>query len=233
MKERLPIVRMLAEAVLIVASILFAFGIDAWWNERQERIEETEILLGLKQEFALSRATLVRQLAYNSDGLDAMEALLAATDRDSWKSDELTVDEALGLLIGPPTTDLGSGVLDALVSAGRIQVLSNTELRIKLAAWEGVFEEVRDDEIIGRNFVFDRVIPYLIRWGVPLTRAFDYVRIQSRMSIEDDPVALSRLLADPEFQTILDVRYGFKSHTTIEYESALEAVDEILFEIDR
>ncbi len=39
--------RLLAEGAAIVVSILLAFGIDAWWDDRQERIEERKILLGL------------------------------------------------------------------------------------------------------------------------------------------------------------------------------------------
>lgn len=35
------------ESLAIVASILFAFSIDAWWNERQRAIEEEVILVSL------------------------------------------------------------------------------------------------------------------------------------------------------------------------------------------
>jgi len=34
--------RVLAEGSAIVVSILLAFGIQAWWEERQERTEEAE-----------------------------------------------------------------------------------------------------------------------------------------------------------------------------------------------
>ncbi len=40
----------LAEGVLIVASILVAFAIDAWWAERQERQEELLLLEALRAE---------------------------------------------------------------------------------------------------------------------------------------------------------------------------------------
>ena len=233
MKERLPIVRMMLEAILIVASILLAFGIDAWWNERQERIEETEILQGLKQEFDRNQTILENQIAYHSEALLAIEELLAASRRGSWESDTHTVDEALGGLIGPPTTDLGSGVLDALVGAGRIQILSNKNLRTKLAAWKGVFGEVHDDEVMARNFVMNQVINYLTKEGVPLGGAFINTRAKWPTALADDADALSRLWADPEFRSILEVRYRFKSHTTVEYESAMTAIEEILAEIER
>lgn len=38
--------RLSTEAVAIVASILFAFAIDAWWDEEQERENVRDLLSG-------------------------------------------------------------------------------------------------------------------------------------------------------------------------------------------
>jgi len=226
---------LLTEMVLIVASILFAFALDSWWDERKERVEETEILHGLKEEFLLNRSMLERRIATHSSDLLAIEELLAAAMRGHWESTEIEVDQALAALIAPPTTDLGNGVLDALIGAGRIELLTNRRLRVRLAAWEGVFEEVRDDEIMSRGFVLDVIIPYLIRRGVPLSGPISVWKDQwhsASRSIVDTPGALPRLLSDPEFGVILEVRVGFKIHATGEYQAALDAVGEILSEID-
>jgi len=37
--EKIPWKRLVLEATAIVASILLAFAIDAWWDERQDRKE--------------------------------------------------------------------------------------------------------------------------------------------------------------------------------------------------
>jgi len=63
--------RLIVEGVVIVLSILLAFAIDAWWSERQERIEEAEILLGLKQEFTDTRIVLEQQISKHSIMLQA------------------------------------------------------------------------------------------------------------------------------------------------------------------
>ena len=46
------------EAVAIVASVLLAFSIDAWWDNRKDLLEEQEILLGLEIEFVDLRESL-------------------------------------------------------------------------------------------------------------------------------------------------------------------------------
>jgi len=190
--------RLAIEAVAIVASILLAFAIDAWWNERQLRVGEAELLAGLQQEFRHNRTVLVQSIELHSTILGGLQELLIASRKGAWQSETLTFDQALVYLTAPPTLDFDGGVLDALVSADRFEIISNRNLRIKLAGWRSVFEEVRDDEIFNRDLVFDQVVPYLLRWHVPVSRSFEgrigYWPVASK-SIADDPNGLSRLLS--------------------------------------
>lgn len=227
---------LLTEAVLIVASILLAFALDSWWDERKDRVEEQEILQGLQEEFRLNRASLETRLARHLREQGEMEKLLAATRAGAWTADDLTVDAAIASMLTPPTTDLGNGVLDALISGGRMERLTNRALRAKLAAWRGVMEEVSDDEVMNRDFVFERVLPYFIDEGVPVSGAMGAwwpERANDTRRAADDPAAVERLLGDPRFQVIIEARLGFRHHTTGEYEAALEAVDAILAEVER
>lgn len=224
------------EAVLIVASILLAFSLDSWWDERKERVEEAEILHGLQQEFLLNRSKLENRIERHHQDLDAMRELLVATSLGGWRSQEITFDRGISALVAPPTTDLGSGVLDALVSSGRFELLENRELRIRLAAWAGVFAEAYDDELLSRKFVFDDVVPKLIESGVPLSTAMSQwqdIEFSQHRSLTDDPEAFTRLLQDPGWAVLLEARLGYKMHTTGEYQAALDAVEGILEEIDR
>jgi len=49
-RYRIPWPRMFAEALAIVVSILLAFGIQAWWEERQDRAVEQALLTGLVED---------------------------------------------------------------------------------------------------------------------------------------------------------------------------------------
>lgn len=224
------------EALLIVASIMLAFALDSWWDERKERVEEAEILHGLKEEFVLNRSKLESRIDQHTEDLQALEELLVAANLGRWNSQEITFDRGIAALVAPPTTDLGNGVLDALISSGRFELLQNRELRIRLAAWAGVFGEAHDDEVMSRKFVFDQVIPKLIESGVPLSSAMGQwpdIEFLQRRSLTDDPEAFTRLLQDPGWAVLLEARLGYKMHTTGEYQAALDAVDGILAEIDR
>ena len=58
---------MLVEGVVIVFSILLAFGIDAWWERRGEAAREREALAALAEDFAAADSVLaLRVLAIDS-----------------------------------------------------------------------------------------------------------------------------------------------------------------------
>ncbi|MEJ2401941.1 MAG: hypothetical protein P8Y52_11190 [Xanthomonadales bacterium] len=227
---------LITEMVLIVASILLAFALDSWWDERKDRVEEQAILQGLRAEFELNRTLLERRVAQHTREQAEVEILRAATVSGAWTSADLDLDTALAAMLSPPTTDLGNGVLDALISSGRIELLQNRELRAQLAAWRGVIDEVLDDEQMNRDLVFDRTIPYFIAEGIPLSGPMSYWSDDwgdTARSLGDDPEAVARLLGDPRFKVLLEARLGFRYHTSGEYRTALEAVDDLLAEIDR
>ena len=219
-------------------SILLAFGIDASWDARQGRVEEAEILAGLYREFSGNRDALVRRIDQHGTMLAAFSAILASVDEGEWTSTEWAVDDAIGQLLAPPTSDMGNGVRDALVQAGRLEILSDAVLRERLAEWPGFYEEVLDDEIFSRELVLNQVVPFLTRQGLDLSA----VLVSGTMVVEpgaevwpvgvaqvgDDPATARRLLSDPEFKSLVQVRYSYWHHAGGEYRAALQAAQEIL-----
>ena len=57
-QPRLPVRRFLVEGVVIVLSILLAFGIDASWDEFQESRKRSALIAGLTSDFEASREEL-------------------------------------------------------------------------------------------------------------------------------------------------------------------------------
>jgi hypothetical protein len=50
LKPQIPWLRVVVEGVVIVGSILLAFGIDAWWDERTVRNDVAEALAAVRME---------------------------------------------------------------------------------------------------------------------------------------------------------------------------------------
>lgn len=227
--------RIVAEGTAIVASILLAFAIDAWWQDRQVRQEEQEILRGLKEEFDSIRNDLSGDRASHLEGLESLENLLVAVDEGSLEEFRRVLDATLVEMMSPGTSDLGNGTLDALLSSGRMEILHSRKLRAQLASWGGVIGEVWDDQASNAKSVFEIHIPYFVREnvgvGAILHRWYPDWPIYKR-SVSDDPGTVERLFEDPQFRVLVEIRYGYKRHLTGEFDAAIAAAEEILLEIE-
>lgn len=227
--------RILAEAVVVVVSILLAFGIDAWWQDRQVRAEEQQILRGLHEEFLSIHEVLERHLALHVINLQSLEDLLFMIDSEPSDDAGETVEAALQEMVTPTTSDLGNGTLGALLGSGRLDILTSTTLRSRLAAWEGVMGEVWDDQHDNVKMVYELYIPYFVSESVPvgasMRRWYDDWPIPLN-SIAEDPDAISRLFDDSRFRVLAEIRYGYKRHLTGEFEAAIAAAEAILAEIE-
>jgi hypothetical protein len=226
--------RIAVESVAIVLSILLAFAIDAWWEERQERTAEAEILVGLKQEFQDTQALINDKLAQYGNMKTAVAQLLVAHEQKAWQYEAMTIDGAFQWLITPTSIEFGGGVLDAVISAGRLEIISDKTLRSKLAGWQAMMNEVRDDEVGNADYIINHVIPYIARTGVSTAQGARDKNSEwptQTSSIADDVALINTLLNDAEFKALLDIRYAFILHAMQEYDAAYRAADDILMDI--
>jgi len=226
------------EAIAIVASILLAFAIDAWWDDRKERVLEQEVLHDLRAEYEDHKSDVSRQMARHLDYILIIERFVASCELGDWQSNDLWLDEAMFALQVPETTDLGEGVRDTLISSGKLDILSDRELRYELAEWDSQLDELLDDQQNGTAIALDLVHPYLTRTGVPMSGPIskspgqEYSSISLR-SLEDNSDVVTRLCSDPEFLSIVEIRHGYMVHTAIEFESVISAIERILARIDK
>jgi hypothetical protein len=82
---------------MIIASILAAFAIDAWWEERQERQRETAYLIQLEVELLRTRKDAEGALASENDfraWSDEIQAALYTPTQASRDADRLLVRAA-------------------------------------------------------------------------------------------------------------------------------------------
>jgi hypothetical protein len=218
----IPWKRTSVEVIAIVGSILLAFAIDAWWEDRQIRIEEQQVLLGLQEEFLANHEVLSQDLASHLKNLKSLEDILLLIDDGQSNDAKSVVMAALIEMQSPGTTDLGNGTLNALLSSGRVELLKSRKLRTQLTAWEGVIGEVVDDQYNNAKMVFEIYVPYFV--------SENYSLFALRRSLEDSAV-ITRMLEDPKFRHLVELRFSFKNHLTGELRNSIAASEAILAEI--
>ena len=156
-------VRLTVESVAIIASILLAFGIDAWWSDRQQRVEEHLILAELLEEFQEKKISLDERTNFNYTILETTKLLLTLSGNLDRK---LTIEEMDRHLHGinwfDPGDRFGTSVVQSLVSSGDLSIISNPSLRTSLAKWVPKFDLIKGYLKSDQEY-FTRVLePFLI-----------------------------------------------------------------------
>jgi len=225
-------IRAFLEGAVIVGSILLAFGIEAWWDRRNERAEETSIVIGLHDQFSRYKEYLNEMIDYQILKSTTVQDLLLIIQQNQWKEQAVRIDTLLGIALRPATMDLGDGVLESTISSGHLDLISDQELRLKLVRWEGVLGEASDDELVIRNLILDKIFPYLTGKGLPMGGTMAKVGSGDwpipKRTLAKDPQKLNSLCTDPVFTSLLEELLGFTMHSGGEYQSTLQAIEEIL-----
>jgi hypothetical protein len=199
--------RLLIEAAAIVISIIIAFTIDASWDEREERVFEQEALMGLRTDYLNHRDALTTDRTQHLSIIQRVGSLLDAGQKSVWDVDEYSIHDAIRLMLNPTTTDLGDGVRNSLISGGNIEIIRDEQLRYELSGWDSSMDELTDDQEMGRKMVMEIIVPYLMRSGISFKGAidtFDENPMHSDSGIlPSNSDAITRLMSDPEFRSIL------------------------------
>ncbi len=163
--RQIPWNRILIEGAVIVVSILLAFSIDAWWNNRIEQQREREQLKSMRAEFQASLPGLdavLTSVQGHAENVKSFIALLKAAGDEP----VLIPGHLLGSAITWRTSDVSISTLDALMASGDLNLLRNVELRANLAGLPAFLLDVTEDEIIAKNFAETVMSVFLAREGL-------------------------------------------------------------------
>lgn len=139
--------RWLTEGLVIVASILVAFALDAWWDERVEDRRGREALVALGDELQRAQAELDSVLVLNNR-LMADAGRFLTTDPEAARTmPRDSMSRVLAGMGGGMVFNPSQGATQALL-AGGLDLVDDAELRARIAAWPGVLDEIAVDQDI-------------------------------------------------------------------------------------
>ena len=163
--QDVPWLRLSAESVAIVASILLAFTLDAWWEQQQESGFERVLLESLQLEFSQNISEIdVISTRHGMFGED-LESIRLVIRENLGNTIDLDVWE-LSALVYWTTSDMATGTVDGLLASGELRLLSSSELRNLLAAWPAEIADAQEDEILAREFIEFELTPSLLGQNV-------------------------------------------------------------------
>jgi hypothetical protein len=204
------------EIFIVVAGVLIAFGLNAWWTERSARSEEQTHLLALIRDFEQNVGVYEELIARaNRTSNASLELLQLARKRPD--TDAAVVGGMIGPVFSSYRKKPALDAYDALVSSGGLTLIRDEKLRAALAGFADRSSE-----------------PYQERFSDQLYLAFTtrYVgRLQIAAGVAGDvaqPESFVDLLSDPAFQEHLAYRHVLERNVVSHYEDRLSEAMDIL-----
>ncbi|MDH5589071.1 MAG: hypothetical protein OEZ65_06865 [Gemmatimonadota bacterium] len=226
-RNRTSLRRMVAEFAVISIGVLTALTADASWDWWLERGEEREALAQLLVDFRSNVAQLDSAGTTHERSLDASYELLAMAkgmgSRQGTDAPEMLVYRLSNVFTYDP--DLGG--LNSLIASGRLGIIRNDSLRIALAAWPDLVEDLGENEREEWRHSFDILQPYLVEKGVRLETLHSIGGLR-RLSATGEAVDYSPVLDDPRFAQLLGSRIVHLHDLLDEVETVRRAIQDIV-----
>lgn len=156
--QDIPWKRISAEAMLIVASILFAFAIDAWWQDRQEKASDNTHLATVATELRAHEVLLAEAISAHQRTFEVGDALLESFSTGANAESVSRAPQAFADLMSFLMINAPFGALETAMSAGAIARMNNTELSSALANWPVAIDDLLEEQITGRDLMFSFVL---------------------------------------------------------------------------
>jgi hypothetical protein len=147
-------VRLAAEVVAIILSILAAFAIDAWWGTRQEEQHLRTVLEGLEAGYAKHLGLIDENVEYITGDLTLLREFINMDAVDAARISPESTWGTVQSIWRPGTSDDNITFLTSSLEDESLKLLRDPLLREAIAAWRAEVDEL--DERVGQMAAAER-----------------------------------------------------------------------------
>lgn len=214
------------EGLVIVASILVAFALDASWTNYQESKVEQKVLRELRDELESAKARIEISIEELEGVIEASSDLVDSLGKNTPILSPETAQELLFRMLSINTLEVPTSVVDSIVASGQVRLISNSELLKTLAEWPALISDVRENHDWHRAETDEFLIPYVA----------GYLSIRDAFASGGNPpfgrgsfdYDLTPLQRDPVFEGRLVTRISRQAATLNESKILLVATEKLL-----
>jgi hypothetical protein len=163
--QNIPWKRISVEAAAIVASILLAFAIDAWWEERSDRIRLAGAIDNIVAEVRDAREEIENAVERNTFRIDRIRHFLSLQADELLTLPEDSLLSFRGVTDTPSPFDTSGYALQGLLASGSLEIIADEELRNALIAWAQFPNEIERDwaqSVQLAMALFDRMVKHSV-----------------------------------------------------------------------
>ena len=198
----------IGEIVLVVVGILIALSINNWNQDQQNKKLEQATLKALLIEFEDNRMSIIEYLDDIKIRRKFGDTLRKQLGPEITSMNEDNVHRLLGEIGATTKCVVSIDALGDIQSSGKLNLLSNVEVRKGISKWSSLLKELQGEEFDWAQEYSSQFMPYTNKWMQwdNVDYVFEYrdsIRyFKSRF--DQDP---RLMLQQPEFANIMSIQY--------------------------
>lgn len=145
--RKTPWSRIILEGGAIIISILLAFSIDAWWDDRQQRASDIAHLQGVMNELRSHRTLLAEAMDSHRATVDRGYELFELLASDQSPAAKVRTAEAIDLLFNFYRINAPFGSLQTAISSGAIARMADVDLASAIASWPNTIDDLLEEQV--------------------------------------------------------------------------------------
>ncbi len=150
----------IGEILLVMVGILLALQVNNWNEENKDRIIEQGALIDLKQEFENNKIRFDHLIKSKQIVLNQNRKFIELISKGNYTAIDL-LNGRIGVGDGGIYTfNPSNGVLNSLISTGKIDNISNDSLKYLLTSWNDIIIDYQEEEEGHRVFHTQIFIPF-------------------------------------------------------------------------
>jgi hypothetical protein len=150
----------IGEIILVVIGILIALQINNWNEQRKLDTEEQYLLNELMQEFQINLKDVKKDDIINGSSKDAAFGIMHMIQEKSIQNNTSKLDSLFFVVVGYSSYNASTGVLDEIISSGKLRAIKDIKLKTLLTQWSGIIENQQEDITVRREYINTFVIPH-------------------------------------------------------------------------
>ena len=217
----------IGEIVLVMIGILLALQVNTWNENRKIDKQELQLLESLQKEFTFNNDEIDRSIKKAQIIQSRCETILKNTGNHDMKlskneSDSLITSGLLNII----TYDPSNGILSDIINSGKIQIIKNEKLKNYLSNWNGILNDVKEDETWAVNERNNIVFPFIYKHSnyINLTQG----RVESNSIISGFETDYKDMYKYKEFENLVLSHMIWNGKNEWNYKKLKSSIEEIL-----
>ncbi|WP_167616854.1 DUF6090 family protein [Maribellus sediminis] len=151
------------EILLVVIGILIALQVNNWNQQRKDNLSELEVLNGLQKEFSSNLDALNNSINQDQQIVNGCFEIINLIRSDELEEKSEKLDSLLQFVGSFGTFNAVTGVTDEIINSGKLHILKNDSLRVKLTQWSGRLTDAKEDIEYRFDNYHQNMMPYFTK----------------------------------------------------------------------